>query len=94
MVRCVDCKKWDLRGAADMAHHGFGRCPDKMAAQTTSGVWPRVCTGFVPASPEAVETRLNWIDAQHVRLAKRLGVDCSHKNGPPVDLIGQGQAKV
>lgn len=62
-VKCVDCKRFDLRAVENMGKHGMGYCPVRSMnkGHTFYAVSPRACESFEAAPSGTAEGRLAWL---------------------------------
>jgi hypothetical protein len=72
-VHCIDCVRFDLRGHADMARLGYGRCAlQPRAGHFDSATYPRHCTSFEPAQAEIAALRRQWLTTEHEKFFKSI----------------------
>ncbi len=61
LVRCIECSRYSLRTAPEMARLGFGRCDLDPKFKFRSAVRPLVCEKHRPAESDAVAARREWL---------------------------------
>lgn len=61
--RCIDCARFRLKEAKDMAAHGFGLCAKK-PGPFVSAVFSRHCPDFSQADEKTQQARNAWYAAR------------------------------
>lgn len=63
MIACIECKKFALRGDAEMAVIGAGRCADKKEGYRFAR-YRHECKTFDAEDAEKVAARADWLGKQ------------------------------
>jgi len=64
-VKCIECTRFNLRTAGQMAKHGFGHCDLKRTkSMFVSSTWERECDKYDPAKADVAQKRHDWLSAQ------------------------------
>ena len=65
MTQCVECSRFSLRDAGQMARQGCGVCSHDARHSYYSAMREHGCSRFSQAAVDVIEKRKGWLDARN-----------------------------